>query len=184
MSRPLACAWATISSYFSHDECAGLLGSRRSVKSPLPAISMSLQGLPWSDIEIAGKGDFTDRRDPSKPAHSSWEKYDEIVAQAQANGLDILARLDAPPRWAGICPGDDHSPPARVQDFADYVTAVVNRYKGKVRYFQIWNEPNLRGEWVAKVNGACLGHPDPVSYTALLKAAYEAAHAANPDVVI
>ncbi|HEX6606375.1 MAG TPA: O-antigen ligase family protein, partial [Chloroflexia bacterium] len=56
------------------------------------------------------------------------------------------------------------------------VKAVVSRYKGKVRYFQIWNEPNLIGEWPPQPNAA--------AYTALLKAAYEAAHAANPDAVI
>lgn len=142
------------------------------------------QGFLWSDIEIAGKGDFTDRRDYPQPPKSAWDKYDLIVAEAAANGLTILARLDAPPQWAQLCPTEDHSAPARNSDFADFVRAVVSRYRGKIRYFQIWNEPNLRGEWTSKLNGQCVQQPNAAEYTALLKAAYEAAHAANPAVVI
>jgi O-antigen ligase len=144
------------------------------------------QGFVWSDIEIAGKGDYVDRRGPG-PAHSAWDKYDFIVDQARAFNLEIVARLDATPAWArsapnpnNPCGGDQvdysHAPPANVDDYADFVKAVVSRYKGKVRYFQIWNEPNLIGEWPPQ--------PNPAAYTALLKAAYEAAHAANPDAVI
>jgi len=55
------------------------------------------QEFPWQDIEIHGKGDFEDRRtEPSKPA---WLKYDRILELAREYGLEILARLDAPPRW-------------------------------------------------------------------------------------
>ena len=142
------------------------------------------QSFLWNDLEIDGKGDFTDRRDPTKPPHSAWDKYDLIVDQAAANGLTILARLDAPPQWAQLCPTVDHSAPAHNSDYADFVRAVVSRYQGKIRYFQIWNEPNLRGEWTTKLNGQCVQQPNAAEYTALLKAAYEAAHAANPAVVI
>jgi polysaccharide biosynthesis protein PslG len=135
--------------------------------------TMIRQGFPWSDLEISGKGDFTDRR--TDPPRSAWAKYDFIVEQAHAYGLQILARLDAPPDWARKTPVS-HSPPRNNADYADYVAAVVSRYKGQIRYFQIWNEPNLEGEWA--------GQPDPAEYTALLKAAYQAAHAANPDVVV
>ncbi|HMA33615.1 MAG TPA: O-antigen ligase family protein [Chloroflexia bacterium] len=141
------------------------------------------QGFFWNDIEIAGKGDFVDRR--SGPPHSAWDKYDYIVDQARAFNLDILARLDAPPDWAALCPGPGgHSAPARISDYADFVAAVVSRYRGKIRYFQIWNEPNLEGEWASKVGGRCVRQPNAVEYTALLKAAYQAAHAANPDAVV
>ncbi|MGI8589254.1 MAG: O-antigen ligase family protein [Chloroflexia bacterium] len=144
--------------------------------------TMIRQGFLWNDIEIAGKGDFTDRR--HSPARSSWDKYDYIVEQARANNLDILARLDAPPTWALLCPDMSHGAPAKNSDYADFVSAVVSRYRGKVRYFQIWNEPNLEGEWSGRQGGACVRHPNPAEYTALLKAAYLAAHAANPDAVV
>ncbi|MDQ2807434.1 MAG: cellulase family glycosylhydrolase, partial [Chloroflexota bacterium] len=141
------------------------------------------QGFPWNDLEIAGKGDFTDRRDKNAPPKSAWDKYDFIVDQAAAYGLTLVVRLDAPPDWARLCPVS-HSAPAHNSDYADFVSAVVSRYRGKVRYFQIWNEPNLEGEWAGKLDGQCVRHPNAAEYSALLKAAYQAAHAANPDVVI
>src|SRR4051794_32854637 len=107
------------------------------------------QGFPWNDIEISKKGDFTDRRGPEWV--DAWAKYDHIVDASHRHGLEIIARLDSPPDWARI-PGDDlqtyhKGPPANYQDYADFVAGVAARYKGKVKYFQIWNEPNLIGEW-------------------------------------
>jgi len=37
--------------------------------------------MPWEDLEIHGKGDFEDRRDPQH-IHSAWGKYDFIVKEA------------------------------------------------------------------------------------------------------
>jgi hypothetical protein len=64
-----------------------------------------------------------------------------------------------------------------VQDFADYVGAVVSRYKGRIKYYQLWNEPNIYPEWGSYAI-------DPESYVELLKAGAKAARAADPDVVI
>ncbi|MDQ6695533.1 MAG: O-antigen ligase family protein [Chloroflexota bacterium] len=138
------------------------------------------QGFAWNDIEISGKGDFADTRNPGHIV-SSWEKYDRVVDLAQSYGIEIIARLDSPPVWARM-PGDDvdefrKGPPAKNSDYADFVSAVVSRYKGKIKYFQIWNEPNLYGEWG--------GHAvSPKEYTDLLHAAHDAAKKANPDAVI
>ena len=112
---------------------------------------------------------------------STWEKYDRIVELANERGLEIIARLDKPPRWAREGqPNLDQfpdGPPTRVEDYTDFVAAVVSRYRGKIRYIQIWNEPNLQGEWG--------GQPiDPAAFTELLKAAYIAAKRANPEVVV
>lgn len=129
------------------------------------------QEFPWEDIEIHGKGDFQDRR--HRPHRSAWEKYDRIVRLAGEHGLGIIARLDKPPPWAGPSP---YAPPDRLEDFADFVRAVVSRYRGQVRYFQLWNEPNLGIEWG--------GRPDPSAYVELLCAGYRAAKEANPEAVI
>ncbi len=49
------------------------------------------QEFVWEDIEIHGKGDFEDRR--NDPVRSAWEKYDNIVALAEARDIEIIARL-------------------------------------------------------------------------------------------
>jgi hypothetical protein len=70
------------------------------------------------------------------------------------------------------------APPTNVQDYVDYAVAVADRYKGRVRYFQIWNEPNIYPEW---------GDIDPVSperYTDLLCQTYTALKAVDPEIVV
>ncbi len=135
------------------------------------------QEFPWEDIEIHGKGDFQDRR--NRPYRSAWEKYDHIVDLAEKYHMDLLVRLDNPPAWSRS-QGDaigTHAPPDNFQDFADFVYAVVSRYKGRVRYYQIWNEPNIYPEWGEQP-------VSPEAYTELLKAAAIAARQADPHVVI
>jgi O-antigen ligase len=138
------------------------------------------QGFAWNDIEISGKGIYTDTRNPAVEV-SAWAKYDFIVDEANKYGLQIMARLDSPPVWARL-PYDDveqyhKGPPRDYNDFGDFAAAVAQRYKGKIKYFQIWNEPNLIGEWG--------GHPvSAEEYTALLKVAHDRIKAIDPDAVI
>lgn len=135
------------------------------------------QQFPWEDIEIHGKGDFEDRR--TQPYKSAWEKYDRIVNLAQEYGLEIIARLDNPPAWSRA-QGDEigtFAPPDDLNDFGDFVYAVVNRYQGRIRYYQIWNEPNIYPEWGEQP-------VDPVAYTQLLKVGYTRAKEADPEAVI
>jgi arabinogalactan endo-1,4-beta-galactosidase len=135
------------------------------------------QEFPWADIEIDGKGDYTDRRNP--PERSAWDKYDNIVTLADKYDLQLIARLSSPPAWShqGYKDLGQFGPPADFNDFTDYVRTVVTRYKGRIHYYQIWNEPNIYPEWGdQRVN--------PEDYTRLLCSAYQAAKAVDPNIVI
>lgn len=135
------------------------------------------QEFPWEDIEIHAKGDFEDRR--HEPYRSAWAKYDHIVDLADKYGVQIIARLSNPPAWSRA-QGDaigTHAPPDDIRDYGDFVEAVVRRYKGRVRYYQLWNEPNIYPEWGEQP-------VDPVAYTALLCEGYRRAKAVDPDVVV
>ena len=57
------------------------------------------QQFPWADIEISGKGNFEDCR--NGPCIDAWAKYDNIVDLAEQHGINIIARLDAPPKQGG-----------------------------------------------------------------------------------
>jgi uncharacterized protein (TIGR03437 family) len=80
----------------------------------------------------------------------NWEPLDTWVAAAQAHGVkDILLTLGQSPPWASSNPDRVNyvgagapAPPANIQDWRDYITAVAQRYKGSIRYYEIWNEPN------------------------------------------
>lgn len=135
------------------------------------------QEFPWEDLEIHHKGWYVDLRD--NEIKNAWTKYDRIVALAAANDLEIIARLSTPPNWSRAMGADAGSfaPPDNLADYCDYVKNVARRYRGQVRYFQIWNEPNIYPEW---------GVYDlsPEQYTALLKVGYTCVKEANPDAIV
>ncbi len=137
------------------------------------------QEFVWEDIEIHAKGDFEDRR--HEPFRSAWEKYDNIVDLAEANEIQIIARLSNPPTWSRALPVEVTgmlAPPDNYDDFGDFAAAVAARYNGRIQYYQLWNEPNGNEEW---------GQHQPVSpeqYTELLCNAYGRIKAINPDAVV
>jgi len=69
------------------------------------------------------------------------------------------------------------APPDNYEDYGDFVYAVVSRYRGRIRYYQIWNEPNIYPEWGDQP-------VDPEAYVELLKVAYRRAKEADPDCVV
>ena len=134
------------------------------------------QPFPWYDIEVSAKGNFSDTRNHV----NAWAKYDNIVDLAEGHGLKMIARLEAPPEWAHQSYKNLGAlgPPADFNDFADFVGAVISRYKGRMRYYQIWNEPNIYPEWGEQGS-------NPEDYTIkMLCAAYARAKQIDPDVVI
>jgi hypothetical protein len=135
------------------------------------------QEFPWEDIEIHGKGDFQDRR--NEPYRSSWEKYDQIVDLADEYGLEVIARLSNPPAWSRAQGNEvgPFAPPDSLEDYGDFVQAVVRRYEGRIRYYQIWNEPNIYPEWGEQP-------VSPEEYTELLKVGYTRVKQACPECVV
>lgn len=135
------------------------------------------QEFPWEDIEIHGKGDFEDRR--HEPYRSAWDKYDHIVSLTNQYDMELIVRLSNPPQWtrAGGDEVGTYAPPDDFADYADFARAVAERYRGQVRYYQIWNEPNIYPEWgKAPVN--------PEAYVELLRVGAEAIRAVDPNAVI
>jgi len=90
------------------------------------------------------------------------------------NGLDTLIILD----YANPLYDDGMAPtsPAAVKAFGQYCFTMARAFKGKVRYFEVWNEPNVDGFWRPKSN--------PVAYAHLLKEAYLRIKEGNPDTIV
>jgi hypothetical protein len=123
------------------------------------------QHFSWEEIEPLAKGEF------------DWVKYDRIVDLAEGHGMHVIARLDRPPDWTRQDDTFKTRPPDDLDDYGDFVYAFVDRYRGRVRYIQIWNEPNLTAEWGFR-------RVDAVAYTRLLEVAYRRAKEADPNVVV
>ncbi len=125
------------------------------------------QNVGWRDVEGIVKG------------HYDWYFTDRIVADAERLGLNLLFRLDREPVWAVPPEGDStgNSPPGNPQDFGDFCHAIADRYRGRVRAYQVWNEPNLAREWGGRP-------PDPARYVELLRVCYIGIKTADPAALV
>lgn len=86
-----------------------------------------------------------------------WSVLESNVNEATSNGLQIYIGVGFfPPPWANdtvfddcqihndACAGD---PPTDRRYFQDFVKALVRRFKNRVQYYAIWNEPDLNSTW-------------------------------------
>jgi len=129
-----------------------------------------------------------------------WEKTDKLVEEALGRGEEILWCLCFTPGWAAALPdrataladtrlktwyGDGLAalydsgklawqfPPKDLADWQRYVTAVVQRYGDRVKYWEVWNEAN---------SGHFIGTPQ--EYFGVLKTAYETIKGLDPKATV
>jgi LysM repeat protein len=135
--------------------------------SSLNALGMNWvkQEINWRDFEpVKGQIDFA--------------ALDAIVDMLEAQGVKILFTVSSAPDWSRSIL-EENGPPDNFADFGDFVTALAERYAGRVNAYQIWNEPNLRSKWKSIVHTI-----SPESYLQLLRFGYDAVKASNPDAIV
>lgn len=123
-----------------------------------------VQVFAWREIEPT-RGQF------------HWEVTDQVVAGAEYYGLDLVVRLDQHPAWVSDVQPPLNAPPDALGDYQHFVERVAWRYRGQIRAYIIWNEPNLALEWGGRP-------PDPAAYVRLLRAGYQAVKAGDPDALV
>jgi hypothetical protein len=109
-----------------------------------------------------------------EPGQYDWSTMDAAVEGLVGAGIDPLIVLRDTPAWAAdpTCESEDVSTCPPVLDaWTGFVTTAVERYRGRVESWEIWNEPNTSKMWAGTVQ----------DYYLLLKAAYAAIHSADPD---
>jgi hypothetical protein len=116
------------------------------------------------------------------PGSFDWGHADLVVDHARRQGLTVIARLGFVPEWARPDPEEQattftYLDEQHYDEFAEYVHAFVEHFRGRVDHIVIWNEPNISLEWGYRP-------VDPASYAGLLQVVYPRAKAANPDVVV
>lgn len=80
-----------------------------------------------------------------------WETLDRAVADAEQRGVEPFLTLGFTPDWAARkkagapVPKEGHAafPPRDPAEWRRYVKAVAERYRGRVRWFELWNEPHF-----------------------------------------
>jgi hypothetical protein len=145
-------------------------------------------GLLWSDVE-AVEGTL------------EWENVTALEQQlvdASAAGLEVILIVRGTPEWArteetlGYSCGPIR--PSKLPDFASFMSEVVSRYSQppfNVRYYEIWNEPDVEISVLPGPDSAygCWGDPNDAFYGGeyygeMLKVVYPEIKSANPNAQV
>jgi hypothetical protein len=120
------------------------------------------------------------------PAGYVWGPYhDDKLRLVAETGVQLIATVSDAPDWAADSPC---SPvyPERLDEFAQFLTDLVNRYKEppwNIHHWELVNEPD--GTWPNGWAGGlgCMGY-DGDQYAAMLAVAYPAIKAADPGATV
>jgi hypothetical protein len=141
-------------------------------------------GASWTTLDI----DWNHIQD-NGPTTWKWNiATDRAVLSANAHQLRIIGIASYSPAWARRvdCPlGNLHCFPADPADYGRFLGAAAARYgsrspdlrlRGTIEVWSLWNEPNHQPYSMPK--------PDPDKYAAMVKSAYAAIKAADPDATV
>jgi hypothetical protein len=109
---------------------------------------------------------------PFDPAYR-WEDLDEFVRQAEDRDIEVMLTIWGTPSWAG--PAKNRLP-RRLADLQNFARALSSRYSGRnrgfpfVRFYSVWNEPNLNLFLTPQYSGKT--STGPALYAKLYRAAY------------
>lgn len=110
----------------------------------------SWPSVPFGTLRLWDTGTNWERLEPRR-GEWKFEELDLIVAQAQLRGVKVLLTLGQTPSWAALDPESDSpyapgasSPPRDISDWKNYVRTVGERYKGRIQYWEIWNEIDVK----------------------------------------
>lgn len=112
----------------------------------------------WNDIE-------------PEPGKFEFEKYDHLVEALARHRLRVLGILAFNAPWA-----ESWNAAPDPKQFAAYAANVVGRYKSRIKYWEIWNEPDLAQYWVPQDN--------MVAYAQLLKTVYPVLKKEDPTCLV
>lgn len=145
--------------------------ARKSLKPPALSIPRTYFGLhmhradagtPWPPVRFGSwrLWDAYTTWPMLEPQRGSWDfkRLDKYVAMAALTGVDILLPLGLSPSWASMRPNEpsaykpgNAAEPRDMDDWRNYVRTVAERYKGRIRRYELWNEPNLKNFYSGSV---------------------------------
>jgi hypothetical protein len=133
----------------------------------------------WPQIALSRPANASDSFDPAY----KFDDLDDFVRSAQARGLEVLLSPWGVPSWANGGKTPNYAP-KNIADWSKFIHALADRYSGQhpgfpaVRFWSIWNEPNLNQflapQFVGKKDAS------PAIYAKLYRSAYAQIKATVP----
>lgn len=146
------------------------------------------QQVEWKAVEVS-------------PGEYVWDEVDRIVEAANRHGLEVMIGVYAAPYWmrrvqpraesqveirqgAAITAEQwqaqfsafHNGPPANFGDFGHFLMTMASRYGDKVQSYELWNEPNLAGNWDGTINAG--------EFVELMAVGYRGVKRGNPNAIV
>lgn len=120
-------------------------------------------GADWTRCDFVWSG--------CNPRPDVWDcqHLDQILSGAKKTGVNVLPILCYDVSWAR--PAVEH-----LYEWGEYVRHLVTSYGRQVRYWEVYNEPNLKNFWRRDPNGA--------EYAALLQKTYNVIKSIDPGIQV
>jgi len=135
---------------------------------PFGAIRLWDTGTTWSDLE---------------PQRDVWRfnKLDRLVGLAAEHRTEVLLCFGRTPQWASsiasLGGGDTRfqtGAPAHLDDWRAFVRTVATRYQGKIKAYEVWNEPNARSFYNGEMS----------TMVEMTRIAFETIHSVDPGALV
>lgn len=115
------------------------------------------------------------------PGRWNFSTLDRYVEKSTAAGVQILLPLGLSPGWASARPSEksgykpgNAAEPRSMDDWKNYVRTVALRYKGRIRYYELWNEVNYRDYYSGTQE----------TLVELSRVAYQTLKEVDPDIML
>jgi hypothetical protein len=149
-------------------------------------IKLVLTPITWVSVAPQTEPHAWNPSDPGDP-HYNWSAVDAQVTALAKSGLEPILVVSDGPLWARLPPWTLFAAP-EVDKLRHFMRAAAERYSGtykglpRVRYWQVWNEPNISIYLLPQILGGKLVSPD--LYRNMVNAAAESIHAVQPDNLV
>jgi polysaccharide biosynthesis protein PslG len=142
--------------------------------------------VPFGTSGKATSGSYWFNIEPSNGGYD-WAPLDDIIDSAESAGVtNLMYTFYATPQWASSNPAQScaaaanwgvygcAAPPASIADWNNFVTAVVTRYKGRIKYYEPWNEPDVNSEYSGNIS----------EMMTMARSAYQIVKSIDPDAIV
>ncbi|NOU85426.1 hypothetical protein GC102_06490 [Paenibacillus sp. LMG 31460] len=121
--------------------------------------------------------------EPSRGTYN-WTAFDAQVNMLRSYGFELAGNILFTPQWASSHPEDTQIytavpgyaayAPADMEDLADFLRALIDRYGDRISKWEVWNEPHLPG-------GSIFWRDTPEKFVELLQTSYETIKEEQPE---
>jgi len=135
---------------------------------------MAQAGVHWIRPWLAWENTWNTQ----EPAPGQWETrpLDAALRRMEQYGQRYAIILFHAPAWATGTSSWTAPPLDKMDQWSAYVERLVTQYRGRIRHYEAWNEPDLMWPEETRHSGE--------HYRAMLQATWEAARRADPNCLI